>query len=326
MSASAAGTVTVGFPVYRGERFIEEALFSLQRQTYPDFEAIISLDGPDAGCEELCRPFLSDPRFRLVVQPERLGWVGNINWLMAHTQTPWWMYHQQDDVLDPQCLDALMDCARTTPEAAVVYGDIEAFGAYSGTFAQSSVTGTATARQLALMYEHLAGVAFRGLTRLDALAGGIPRNEVDDFAAEIVWMAAAARFGELRRVPHTLSRKRYHDDNVHTKWDSWPVEKRVRAWTAHCAAMLEQAMLVDAYASDRRLLWLAAVARLTSPRTAARHIPIAAMDASVRAALLDAFFDYVRTVKGIDVPALLGARWDDVHRWTTAFAEGGETP
>jgi len=319
-----AQTVTVGLPVYRGESFIEEALQTLQRQTYPHFKAVISLDGPDAGCEELCRPFLSDSRFQLFVQPERLGWVGNLNWLMAHTETPWWMYHQQDDVLDPHCLNVLMEHARKAPEAAVVYGDIEAFGSYSGTFVQTSVTGTAQARQLALLYEHQAGVAFRGLTRSDALAGGIPHNEVDDFAAEIVWMAVAARFGELRRVPQTLSRKRYHDDNVHTKWDLWPVEKRIKAWTLHCAAMLGQAMLVEAAASDRRLLWLAAVGRLTSLRTAARYIPIAAMGAPERAALLDAFFDCVRTTKGIDITALLDARWDDVCEWTTAFVERRE--
>jgi hypothetical protein len=32
----------------------------------------------------------------------------------------------------------------------------------------------------------------------------------------------------------------------------------------------------------------------------------------------------VRTVKGIDVAALLDARWDDVRRWTTGFYELAE--
>ena len=322
----AADVVTIGLPVYRGERYLEEALLSAQRQTYPHFQVIISLDGPDPACEALCRPFLRDPRFRLVVQPERLGWVGNINRLLAQLATPYWTYHQQDDVLDPRYLEVLVDHAARTPEAAVVYSDIEAFGTLSGTFAQSSVTGSAAARQLALMYEHINGVAFRGLTRAEAvtLTGGIPLNEVDSFACEVVWMAATARWGELRRVPQTLSRKRYHADNVHMKWDTWPVEKRTRAWMVHCAAMLEQAMLVGASAPERRLLWLAAVGRLISPRTAARYLPIADMDAAARAALLEAFFDYVRAVKGIDLATLLGATWDDVRRWSTGFYEGSE--
>jgi glycosyltransferase involved in cell wall biosynthesis len=313
--------VTIGVPVYRGERFIEETLQSLQRQTHPNFEAIISLDGPDARAEELCAPFLRDKRFRLVVQPQRLGWVGNLDWLMAQVRTPWWCYQQQDDVLDPRYLDVLLEYARKTPEAAVVYCDIEAFGAIGSTFVQSSVTGSPSARQFALLYEHHAAVAFRGLTRVEALllANGIPPNEVDSFACETVWMAAAARWGELRRVPGTLYRKRYHDDNEHSKWDRWPVEKRTRAWVVHCAAMLEQAMLVEATAHERRLLWLAAVGRLISPRTAARFVPVAELDADARAALFDAFCDYVLKVRYTDVARWLGASWEDIRQWSAGF-------
>jgi glycosyltransferase involved in cell wall biosynthesis len=312
-------TVTFGVPVYRGERFIEETLRSIQAQTHARFEVIVSFDGPDARAEALCAPFAQDPRFRFVVQPRRLGWVGNIAWLMSQVRTPWWCYQQQDDLLDPRYLDVLLEHARDAPEAAVVYCDIEAFGEYRATIVQSSVTGSAVARQLALLYEHHAAVAFRGLTRAEALAGGIPPNEIDNFACETAWMAAAARWGELRRVPATLYRKRYHDDNEHMKWDRWPAEKRTKAWLVHCAAMLEQAMLVEATVHERRLLWLAAVGRLTSPRTAARHLPVAELDVMQRAMMRSSFFDYVVAVRGIDVSGLLGANWEDIRTWTTAF-------
>jgi hypothetical protein len=322
---TASDTITVGVPVYRGERFIEETLRSIQRQTHQHINVIVSLDGPDARAEALCTPFASDPRFRVVVQPHRLGWVGNIAWLMSQAGTPWWCYQQQDDLLDPRYLEVLLDHARNAPEAAVVYCDIEAFGGYGATIVQPSVTGSAVARQLALLYDHHAAVAFRGLTRAEALAGGIPPNEIDSFACETVWMAVAARWGELRRVPVTLYRKRYHDDNEHTKWDRWPVEKRTQAWIVHCASMLEQAMLVDATAHERRLLWLAAVGRLTSPRTAARHVPIQDLDAAQRAAMLHAFFDLALTGRGLDVAALLGANWQDIRRWTMGFYDTEST-
>ena len=318
-------TVTVGVPVYRGERFIEETLHSIQRQTHRHIEVIISLDGPDARVEAMCEPFTRDPRFRIVVQPGRLGWVGNLTWLMSHVRTPWWCYQQQDDLLDPRYLEVLLDSARNAPEAAVVFCDIEAFGEYRATFVQPSVTGSAAARQLALLYEHHAAVAFRGLTRVEALASGIPPNEIDSFACETVWMAAAARFGELRRVPGTLYQKRYHDDNEHTKRSRWPVEKRTIAWIVHCAAMLEQAMLVEATAQERRLLWLAAAGRLTSPRTAGRFLPLAELDSAQRASMLETFFDRARALPGVDICALLEASWDDVRRWTNAFFERDAT-
>ena len=54
-------------------------------------------------------------------------------------------------------------------------------------------------------------------------------------------------------MPLELYRKRYHAENEHVKWSRWPVEKRINAWTVHCADMLEQAMLVDATPQEPRL-------------------------------------------------------------------------
>src|SRR5262249_39974317 len=113
--------------------------------------------------------------------------------------------------------------------------------------------------------------------------------------------------------------KRYHDANEHMKWSSWPVAKRSRAWAIHCAAMLEQAMLVEATAQERCLLWLAAVGRLVSPRTAAAYLPLTDWTAAEREALLEAFYEQARAVKRIDIPTLLEADWDDILRWTHEF-------
>jgi glycosyltransferase involved in cell wall biosynthesis len=295
---AATDRVTIGVPVYRGERFLAETLGSIQHQTHRDFEVVISLDGPQPEAEEICRPFLRDPRFRLVTQPERLGWVGNIDWLMAQVTAPYWCCQPQDDLLEPRYLEVLTEHARRAPEAAVVYCDIVAFGALSVKLTQPSVTGSAVARQLALLDDHLAAVAFRGLTRAQALrlAGRIPGNEVESFACDTAWMAAMARWGELRRVPLELYRKRYHSANEHAKWRQWPQAKRARAWAGHCAAMLEQALLVEATAQERRQLWRAALRRLVSPRPAAAYLPPADLTAAERAALVDKFGDCLRAL------------------------------
>jgi glycosyltransferase involved in cell wall biosynthesis len=309
--------VTIGVPVYRGGLFIEETLRSIQKQTHRHIEVVISLDGPDPAVEQLCAPFLRDPRFRLAVQPERLGWVGNINWLMSQATAGFWCYHQQDDLIDPRYLEVLLDCARRTPGAAVVYCDIAAFGIRTFRLSQPSVAGCPSARQLTLLYEHHAAVAFRGLTRVEALrhSGRIRANEIENFSADTTWMAAIARSGDLQRVPMDLYRKRYHADNEHSKWATWPLERRIQAWTVHCADMLEEAMLVDASPQERRLLWLAAVGRLVSPRTAA-YLPVATLTAAERASRLDGFFEYLRTARSSDVPEWLDANWEHIHGWT----------
>ena len=45
--------ITVGVPVYKGAEYIAKALDCLQRQTFRDFEVIISVDGPDERNRQL---------------------------------------------------------------------------------------------------------------------------------------------------------------------------------------------------------------------------------------------------------------------------------
>ncbi len=316
---TSAPFVTIGVPVYRDELFIEETLRSIQNQTHKNIEVIISLDGPQPVVEERCQPFLKDSRFHVFVQPERLGWVGNVNWLMKHVETPYWYLHPYDDLTDSHYVEVLLSHAQQTPEAAVVYCDIATFGLQSTRIVQPSVVGGPVSRQLILLHEHLAAVAFRGLTRLEALrnSGDIRANDVESFATDTVWMAAMARSGELLRVPLELYHKRYHPANVHTKWPTWPAEKITKAWIIHCADMLEQAMLVDALAQERRLLWLTAVTRLSSPRFP--YISIAGVQAKEYRLLLDGFLEYIKTAKRMDIPTLLEDNWRSIYKWTRDF-------
>lgn len=109
--------VTIGVPVYRGELFIEEALRSIQRQTHREIDVVISLDGPDPVSEELCAPFLRDSRFRLVVQPKRLGWVGHINWLMGQATGGFGAYAPVSTMTGTErvsLLDGYIEYLRTT--------------------------------------------------------------------------------------------------------------------------------------------------------------------------------------------------------------------
>lgn len=172
-----------------------------------------------------------------------------------------------------------------------------------------------------MLHEHHAAVPFRGLTRREALrqAGGIRSNEIENFSVDTTWVAAIARSGELLRVPVELYQKRYHSDNIHTKWAQWPFEKRIQAWTIHCSQMLEQAMQVEATLQERRLLWLVAVSRLVSPRTAIGYLPVASLTEMERQQLLDEFFNQVQQISKLDVTVWLETEWESIRQWTTGF-------
>ncbi|MGI8631596.1 MAG: glycosyltransferase family 2 protein [Solirubrobacterales bacterium] len=318
--------VTLGVPVYRGADFVAEALRSIQQQTHRQLRVLVSVDGPDdSDSEEAVRPFLDDSRFRMVVQPRNLGWARNISWLMDQVESPFWCYQQQDDLLEPRYLEALLAHAREAPEASIVYCDMERFGTKSGTITQKSLMGSAFTRQLTQMTERWAAVAFRGLTRLEAVrgAGGVPTNEADCYSCDTAWVAAAARYGEHHRLAVPLYRKRFHLENETLRWKAWSTERRAWAWLVHCADMVEQAMVLDIDHAERQLLWGAALVRVLSGRARPSVVPSAGTTSAEREEVLESFLGYLRNQRAIDLPRLLGVRWRRIRRWAWDFSWAG---
>ena len=75
--------ILVGVPAYSGARHIAETLQCITEQDFAAFQVLISVDNCDNETARACEPFLTDPRFRMVVQDTQLGWDRNINWLMS---------------------------------------------------------------------------------------------------------------------------------------------------------------------------------------------------------------------------------------------------
>jgi hypothetical protein len=315
--------VTIGVPVYRGERFLEETLRSIQNQTYADFQVIMSIDGPDATCEAICNQFLEDSRFKMFIQSERLGMVGNLNWLQSRVDTEFWYYHQQDDVTLPTYLEVLVDQIDRLPCAALVYCDIVPMGKVTDLFEpEPSVLGSnAFIRQMTMLHQHLVAFARRGLTRSAALkqAGPLPTNAVENFGVDMAWLAGIARWGELHRVPLGLYRKRYHDRNAELRWSRWPRKQRLEAWPHHCVDMLNQALHIEGSIPEMRLLWMAAVERLASASTARTFVDLSELSKEEYRTLLTSFLALAEAAKVHDIPHLLDADWRSIRAWTEAI-------
>jgi GT2 family glycosyltransferase len=260
-------TVCVGVPVWRGAEYVAETLESLLAQRGVTLSVVVSVDGADETSVVACRPFLADSRVALVVQPRRLGWVGNSSAVLAEAvskDTDYACLQPSDDVLENDYLAELTAAAAAHPAAAVVYSDIQGFGADDTLIRQPTVAGSPFERQLLLLRQHFAAAPYRGLMRASTLRSIIPiaGNRCDDFAADTVWMARQALHGDLVRVPVVSYRKRYHATNTHTQWWTWSHRRRMTAWIAHCLDMLAVALQATVVPSERRMLHEAALERV----------------------------------------------------------------
>jgi len=108
--------VSIGVPVFRGTKFVGEALQSIQAQTHSNLDVLISVDGADHESTALCEVLVrDDPRFNLVIQESQLGWAGNISFLMSQNKGAFWYFHQQDDIVSPDYVNRYWSMRTSIP-------------------------------------------------------------------------------------------------------------------------------------------------------------------------------------------------------------------
>jgi glycosyltransferase involved in cell wall biosynthesis len=99
-------------PVYEAEDFIAETLTAVEHQPHARLPVLVSVDASSDGTAEVSRQFEHDRRFTVHVQPERLGWIANINVLLDRVETDFFFIMPHDDLIEPGYVKALRRAAR----------------------------------------------------------------------------------------------------------------------------------------------------------------------------------------------------------------------
>jgi glycosyltransferase involved in cell wall biosynthesis len=115
--------VTIGLPVFNGERYLEAALRSIEDQTYSDFEVVISDNASTDATQRICEAFVEkDPRFKYVRQPENHGGTWNFNHVAELARGEYFKWAAHDDVIEPTFLQVCVEALDAAPpEVLLVY-------------------------------------------------------------------------------------------------------------------------------------------------------------------------------------------------------------
>ncbi|MCB0069469.1 MAG: glycosyltransferase family 2 protein [Caldilineaceae bacterium] len=118
-----APSLTIGMPVYNGERFVARALASLIAQDFGDWILIVadncSTDGTCAAVEAFCR---QDARIRLVRHEMNRGAVGNFLYLAEQANTPYFMWAAHDDEWSGNYIGACLAQLNAHPDVGFASG------------------------------------------------------------------------------------------------------------------------------------------------------------------------------------------------------------
>ena len=188
--------VTLGVPVYRGQDTLPVLLECLRTQSYKEIDVLVSVDGGDKRSAEACKPFLHNSRFRMHVQPSRMGWAGNTDWTMRQRRGDFYIYQQHDDLLSPTYIADLVEASVRWPNAVICFSKVQFTGQLNEEASCPSLLGDPTER--ALSYVRCPDwVPFRGLLRGSALekTSGLLLSDFDpSIALELTALWLNCRF------------------------------------------------------------------------------------------------------------------------------------
>jgi glycosyltransferase involved in cell wall biosynthesis len=102
-------TVSIGMPVYNGEKYIREALDSLLAQTFGDFELIISDNHSTDDTRNICKEYAAkDSRIKYVRQDENIGALANFKFVLNNSSAKYFMWAAFDDKWSRNWIEVLL--------------------------------------------------------------------------------------------------------------------------------------------------------------------------------------------------------------------------
>lgn len=231
MSAESNPSVTIGLPVYNGERFVESALESILVQSYQDFELVISDNASTDNTPHILQQWAAkDPRIRLFQNSTNFGAAANFNKVLSLARGKYFRWAGHDDVLRLHMLKECVQTLETKSQCVLVYPQtitIDASGNEIG--GHDNQLDMRQPDPVARLQHFLRNIRWAnpmfGLMRTQSIrdVGGLPSYNSGDFVM-LAGLTLRGSFIELpeplflRRVHPGMSRKAASDPEAVTTW------------------------------------------------------------------------------------------------------------
>jgi glycosyltransferase involved in cell wall biosynthesis len=227
---STAPRLTVGLPVYNGEKFLAQSLDALLGQSYQDFELLISDNTSTDETARICAQYQAqDPRIRYFRQPRNIGCAPNHNFLVGQARGEFFKWASDDDLYAFNLLERCVDALDEHPDAVLAHsftaiiddsGDVIKTVRYS----LNSAAPTAPQRFRSVLFDRGGdddGAVIRTrVLRQTALNGSYYR-------ADRTFVAELALYGPFYQVPDWLYFRRDHPARAARAFSS------VRGWCSN---------------------------------------------------------------------------------------------
>lgn len=220
---NAAPRLSVGLPVYNGEKYLTESLDALLGQTYTEFELIISDNASTDGTADICRSYArQDSRIRYFRQPRNIGSVPNHHFLLLESRGELFKWCGADDLYARNLLERCVAVLDERPEVVLAHSytaAVDADGKLTQALEYPLATDSLSApeRFRAMLfgtgeddYGLIRADDQYGIIRADVLRRVSPQGSY--YHSDRVIMTEIALHGPFCQVPDWLYFRRDHSD------------------------------------------------------------------------------------------------------------------
>jgi glycosyltransferase involved in cell wall biosynthesis len=268
--------ISIGMPVFNGEKYLKAALDSILAQTYSDFELIISDNASTDKTQQICREYAKmDSRIRYYRNKRNLGAAWNFNSVFKLSSGEYFKWAAYDDVLAPDFLLKCVNLLDREPSVVLCHsktGRISENGEVVGTYDYETIIDSRKPHERFgdLISRNLCWMIF-GVIRRDALK--MTQLMGNYIGADWNLLAEIGLIGRLYEIPEVLFFRR---DHPHAYTDShyykpiivpnyqrqlawWTSDKR-KAWPIlphwrNCLEFLKSVRRAPLKWSERRLCY-----------------------------------------------------------------------
>lgn len=206
--------VSIGLPVYNGERYLAAALDSLLAQTHQDFELIVSDNASTDRTEQIARDYAArDPRIRYSRNETNIGAPRNYMRAFHLASGEYFRWANYDDLSGPEFLERCIEVLDRDPSVVLAYPKTKVIDAEGHVISDYEdnlhILMEAPSQRFAHVLQHLArNNAIYGLTRPAVIRKMRPLGVF--IASDVCFMAELSLYGKFWEVPERLFFRRMH--------------------------------------------------------------------------------------------------------------------
>ena len=211
--------VSVGLPVFNGEKYIRKTIEAVLSQTLTDFELIISDNASTDSTQEICEEFRTkDKRIRYIRQKTNMGAWWNFNFVLNEAKCEYFLWTAADDHMSNNYLESNVEIIKKTKNCVGSVGKTNYFGTaieelkpssndslvnktnkkirqWLASFFIDSFQGTHNEKiRMALKWTG-AGLFIYGIFKTDVFQKSMPKEKI--FALESIFLLNIIKYGDI---------------------------------------------------------------------------------------------------------------------------------